>query len=393
MKTYQLFLTSSLLLLILFSANGKASAANSKSKTQLLNDDGSWVCVIDGRTASKESFEQTHKLWHKINAVTVGGDYRYHSKKAILKKLILIDLTYQKALNDPLFMRNMGRYLQKIYTKQALYEFYIYKSLVKKIQKPDIDELYTFYKNQLKPKGLLNDMRTQEEIDLVKTYYITNKINRQSKLISAQFQNTANIEVNKKVLDDYIKGSISRLKVKQDRYWVIKVNSVPLYLIEILPIIDNKLKEIEDHSRLKNKWFRNSLCESIIANLKQVELGYQAAIEKKYEQSNEGKNFVYLAKKRLMANFYLVNMVLTKIKYPDDAEINSFLKVKANQEQISKILNDQERTVNEQEISRIARQKIYLDKLEQKKQSFFSNLKGSHIIRISKKYFARSSNL
>ncbi|GMT48728.1 MAG: hypothetical protein IEMM0008_0267 [bacterium] len=362
-------------------------------------DDGSWVYILDDKIYKKKQFESTYHQFLQI-AVTAtgqtpqdGDDSKSMSrKKKIMEKIISVELAFKKAKADPFFKTQEGKNIVQVFYKQALFQYYLFKEVLSKVPEPGQDELKDFYKKNKKgfnARGV-KGLETKKERSFVKMAYRNNKIQEgmaehQGKLVNAYV-----IKGNAKVIEKYLAGEITKKMAYGDKggkYWVVKVGKHKLTLDKVTNVIDLQIKSFKAEQSLKIKKGRSRLSEAMLQGLKNMELGYTAAVEKAYRKDPASKKFISLVQKSSIANYFLTKSILEKVKKLSNDEINEILKDKKKKKEYKARLKKLRYPVNKKYLMEYIRSENAYKQSSSLQIQFVKDLRESHRIIISEKYF------
>lgn len=402
MKSIYHYLTLILALLIMLTYCGNGNnGVTIVGKPNRVADDGSWVYIIDNKKINKEEFELTYQLFLKMVAISsgmgqeqIGLISRKIVKKDVLEKLINSELAFQKAMTDPFFKEEQGKNLILAYRKQALYQYYLYKEIMSKVKEPTQKELEAFvkkYARSFKTADGLPKLKTQKEINQVKRFYKENQLRKKVRQMMTKLTQENRIIRNKKpILQDYLAKKITKKMLaddKQGQYWLFKINDKPVHLRSAIHLVDLQLKNLRVGNKLKTHQGRTQIANALLEGYKGMELGYRASLEKGYHNQPEGKMFISLVQKRSIAIYYLMTKVLSKVKTVGDDVVKKVLKDKAKKKLVIRHLKSRKIPVNNKNIKQVVRQQLYSEHMKAAQSNFVKELKETHQIRISDKYF------
>lgn len=366
-----------------------------KEGSKEMADDGSWVVIYDNKIYTKEYFEDLYSLFLKMSANTGMPQSKIadqtRMKQTILERILNGQMAYEKAIKDEFFQSQEGKNVIKAFYKQALLQYYQYKEVFEKIEIPgdkELEEFYKQYKSEFEKRGAkgLNAPGVKERVLLV---YKNQKAQQEMAMSMNKLIMAKKIESNKKVMTDYLNDKITKDMAYKDEkdYWLIKVDGNALYLKEVNNLIDAQIEMISKSGSFKKGSQTPLLANNLLGFLKNMEVGYRAALEKGYHKEKEGKQFVELMQKRLISQYYLENHILKEIQAPTEKEVKPLLKDPKRLKMVEEFLKNNKAKITEKNKLEAGKQLLYNDRLQMAQMEFMNDLKEAHTIKISETYF------
>ncbi len=366
-------------------------------------DDGRWVAIIDDMPIMKAEFESIYKLLVKMMGVLEGtgsgaiklAQQRQENKKNMLERIIMIRLAFSKASEDKFYQTPEGKTLLKTFSKQAYMQYFVYKEAILKVKEPSEKDLKEHFKKVIKPKYPKFTIDTEQNIRKVKMDYMRRKIAMQQGMLLKKLNDESVTVKNKKMpnlIEQYLDKKITKEMLQNDKegkYWILKIKNKPVLLKDIAPLIDTQLQAaIKAKKTIKPKLVGPQLFNSA----KMMELAYRAAIKKNYHKDQEGKEFANFLVKRQVANQFLIQTVLAKVKDPTEKQIQKVFDSKPGKDEATRYLKSKKIPVTDENIKKYIKQKLHTSQLMMTQKQFVEDLRGAHKIIKSKKYFETESD-
>ncbi|MDH4128709.1 MAG: hypothetical protein OEV44_08160 [Spirochaetota bacterium] len=410
-KVYLLIISIFITLFLLNYCGNNADTTVSNPAS--VKDDGTWAYILDNKLITKDEFEKTYTIFIKMakivalaSGVSQGkidlASQNIEKKRDVLERIINSEITFQKALEDPLFKGAEGKSIIENFYKQALNLYLIEKEVLSKINEPTKDEIEKFYKKYQKEfqANGVKDLNSDNNQEKVKNFYTSRKIKKEMEKFNAKLIGEKRIKYNESILENYLANKITKKQVEEDKegkYWILNIDGNNLLLKDVIYIIDSQLKNTQIAKQISTEANRAKMAELILDGFKKAELGYRTAIDKGYDKNQEGKKFIDLVQKRSVAVYYFTNNILPKsnVKIPTLEDAKKFSSDPSNRKKVIEFFKTKKIPVTEDNIVKATYEQLYFEYLNQVNQSqakFINRLKEAHIIRISEKFFETASD-